>query len=116
MITFVWLKTMSSSQIKELFHVFLSAFLAQKRLTSESLTTYFHEKITLRIKKEDPLLVLLNQGKIIGFALFQKWKKDTYYLAEMAVLPTYQRKDLGKKLIFSVFDKDPLIQKILLVT
>jgi ribosomal protein S18 acetylase RimI-like enzyme len=107
---------MSSSQIKELFDVFLSAFLAQDRLTSESLTTYFHEKIIPRIKREDPLVVLLNQDKIIGFALFEKWGKSAYYLAEMAILPAYQRKGLGKKLTFSVFDKDPFIQKILLVT
>ena len=46
----------------------------------------------------------------------RKWEGQSYYLAEMAVLPEYQCQGIGKKLVFSIFDKDPNAKKILLVT
>jgi ribosomal protein S18 acetylase RimI-like enzyme len=53
---------------------------------------------------------------MIGFAIFEKWGGQNYYLAEMAVLPEYQRRGIGKQLVFSIFDKDQAAEKILLVT
>lgn len=34
----------------------------------------------------------------------------------MAVLPEYQRRGIGRQLVFSIFDQDQDVEKILLVT
>lgn len=53
---------------------------------------------------------------MIGFAIFEKWEGPNYYLAEMAILPEYQKQGIGKRLVFSIFDRDETVQKILLVS
>ena len=61
-------------------------------------------------------MTVWDQDKLVAFAIFEKWEAQSYYLAEMAVLPGYQQKGIGKQLVFSIFAEDPEAKKILLVT
>ena len=114
--SFKWLKNTSSFQIDQIFKVFLQSFLPQGHSTEKQLTLYFTEKITPRIKSKQLLYTVSHQEQIIGFVLFEKWKEQNYYLAEMAILPKYQLQGLGKQLVFSIFHRVPHLRKILLVT
>ena len=116
MILLAWLLLTTASQLEEILTVYLSAWLAQHRMTLEDLTSYFEEKMVPWIEGGGPLCVVLDQGRIVGFALFKKWDASSYYLSEMAVLPEYQQRGLGRKVVFSIFEKDPACQKIVLVT
>ena len=117
MVIFTWLLLISPIQSEQLLDVFLSAFLAQNRLNTEELSSYFDKKIMPRFEKQGQLIhVAYDKEKIVGFAIFEKWEGQSYYLAEMAVLPEYQRQGIGKQLVFSIFDKDQAAEKILLVT
>lgn len=115
-IIFAWIPIISPSQIEQLFDVFLSAFLPQKRANREQLSNYFNNKIIPRLESGQLIYTVSDKNRIVGFALFEKWEEGCYYLAEMALSPQYQRQGLGKKLVFSIFDKDRAAEKILLVT
>lgn len=116
MVIFAWITPITHEQTEQIFDLFLAAFLPQGRSTKEHLTTYFNQKIAPRFEKGQPTYVAMDKQKIIGFALFQHWDKSCYYLAEMALLPEYQGRGVGKKLIFSIFEKDPATKRILLIT
>ena len=116
MLMLSWLLLVTPLQTEQLYNVFMSAFLAQNRTNAEELSDYFYKKIMPRFETGHLLDIAIDDGRIVGFALFEKWEPQTYYLAEMAILPSYQRQGLGRKLIFSLFDKDPATQKILLMT
>ncbi len=116
MILFTWLLLISPIETEQLSNVFLSAFLPQGRSNTEQLSSYFNQKILPRLEKKQLIHVACDKDKIIGFVIFEKWDIHSYYLSEMAVLPEYQRKGIGKKLVFSIFDKDQDAEKIILVT
>lgn len=116
MILFTWLLLITPIQTEELFEIFLSAFLPQGRSTAEQLSDYFNKKISPRFQNGNPIYVAFDNDKMIGFAIFEKWEGQDYYLAEMAVLPAYQRRGIGKQLVFSIFEKDQNAKKILLIT
>jgi ribosomal protein S18 acetylase RimI-like enzyme len=116
MIIFTWLMLITSFQAQQLNDVFLSAFLPQARSSTEELSAYFNGKIVPRLEQTPLLLAAIDNGRIIGFALFEKWEDEGYYLAEMAVLPEYQGQGIGKKLVFSIFEKDPTTSHVLLIT
>ncbi len=116
MIAFTWLLFVTSTQVEQLFDVFLSSFLPQDRFNTEELSDYFNKKIVPRLEKGQLIYVALNKEQIVGFVIFEKWEGKSYYLAEMAILPKYQRQGLGKKLVFSILSKDPSADKILLIT
>lgn len=116
MIAFTWLLLLTSSQIGQVHQVFLSAFLPQGRNDEKTLTAYFNQKIIPRLTNSPLIIAALDRDQIVGFALFEKWENGEYYLAEMAVLPEYQRQGIGKKLTLSIFDKDPAAKKLVIVT
>jgi ribosomal protein S18 acetylase RimI-like enzyme len=113
---FTWLSVVTSSQTQQFYDVFISAFLPQGRETSEELADYFNNKIKPRLEQEQLIYTVLDCERIVGFVVFERWGDQSYYLAEMAIAPEYQRQGLGKQLVFSIFDKDPTTQKIVLVT
>jgi len=116
MILYSWIASIAPLQKEEIFDLFLAAFLPQGRSTKEHLTAYFNQKIAPRFEKGQPTYVAMDKEKIIGFALFQHWDESSYYLAEMALLPEYQGHGVGKKLVFSIFEKNPASKRILLIT
>lgn len=102
---------------ESILDVFLRAFLPQGRSNIEQLSDYFYNKIKPRLLKENQITVTVwDQDSLLAFAIFEKWEEQSYYLAEMAVVPEYQRKGIGKQLVFSIFDKEQEASKILLVT
>lgn len=103
-------------QTESILDVFLKAFLPQGRSNTEQLTDYFYKKIKPRLDENQLTITVWDQNKIVAFAIFEKWREKSYYLAEMAILPEYQRRGIGKQLVFSIFDKDQAANKILLVT
>lgn len=103
-------------QTEQVFNVFLFAFLPQGRATAEQLSAYFNKKIIPRLEKGKLIYSAFDNDKMIGFAIFEPWDDQSYYLAEMAVLPNYQRKGIGKQLVFSIMQKELTVRKILLVT
>lgn len=103
-------------QTQSVINVFLSAFLPQGRFTAEQLAEYFNKKVIPRLEKGEFIYSAFDNDKMIGFAIFELWDDQSYYLAEMAVLPNYQRKGIGKQLVFSILQKDLAAKKILLVT
>jgi ribosomal protein S18 acetylase RimI-like enzyme len=107
---------MSPIQREQLLDVFLSAFLPQARFTTEELSHYFNQKIVPRLEKGQLVHTVFDQDRVVGFAIFENWDEQSYYLAEMAVSPEYQRQGIGTKLVFSIFDQHPEAEKILLVT
>lgn len=116
MIAFTWLLLLTASQIEQVHQVFLSAFLPQGRNDEQTLTGYFNQKIIPRLTDNPLAIAALVEDQIVGFALFENWGNEEYYLAEMAVLPEYQRQGIGKKLTLSIFDKDPVAKKLVIVT
>jgi len=116
MILLTWILLVTPPQTEQFLHVFLSAFLPQGRLNTLQLSSYFEKKIMPRLEAGQWSIVALDKDKIVGFAIYEKWDEKSYYLAEMAVLPEYQRQGIGKQLVFSIFDQDQDAEKILLVT
>ena len=116
MLIFTWLILITPLQTQELHDVFVSAFLPQGRSTASILNDYFLTKVVPRLENDPLLLVVCDDERIIAFVFFEHWQEKSYYLAEMAVLPEYQRQGLGRKLVFSIFDQDPLAETILLIT
>ena len=94
----------------------MNAFLPHGRSTAEQLSDYYLRKIAPRLEKGQPIYAAFDQDRMIGFAIFEKWEGQNYYLAEMAILPEYQRQGIGKKLVFSILNRDDKAEKILLVT
>lgn len=103
-------------QTESIREVFFTAFLPQGRSNIEQLSAYFHSKIMPRLEKKQLTITSWDQNSLVAFAIFEKWDRQSYYLAEMAVLPEYQRKGIGKQLVFSIFAEDQETRKILLVT
>lgn len=116
LIVFFWLSFVSPLQIDQIHDVFLAAFVPQGRETEENLNRYFHSKVMPRLEKEELIRCAFDEGRIVGFAIFEKWEESTYYLAEMAVHPNYQNNGIGTQLVFSIFEKDPSATKIILMT
>src|SRR5437867_1985234 len=87
-------------QTEQLLDVFLKAFLPQGRSNFEQLSNYFETKIKTRLNEKQLVLTVWDKDKIVAFAIFEKWEEYTYYLAEMAVIPEYQRQGIGKRLVF----------------
>jgi len=102
---FTTLVNPSESQIKETFAVYLASFLQSGEFTKEELITYFQKKILPRFNREEVVPVVIIDKKIVGFAIYEQLGKTTYYLAELSILPDYQRMGFGKKLIFSILDR-----------
>lgn len=111
-----WRLCPTSMQTEQIFEVFLAAFLPQGRSTSEQLLAYFHKKLMPRLAKGQLVCMASNEKRIIGFAIFEKWDEASYYLAEMAVLPECQKHGIGRKLVFSILEKDPAVDRIRLIT
>lgn len=105
-----------TAQSKQLFDVFLSAFLPQGYSNTEQLLDYFNKKVIPRLEKDHFIFTAFDNDRIVGFSIFEKWEVHSYYLAEMAILPKYQHQGIGKQLVFSIFDKDQETEKIFLIT
>jgi ribosomal protein S18 acetylase RimI-like enzyme len=103
-------------QTESILDVFLKAFLPQGRSNVEQLSAYFYDKIKPRLEENQLTVTVWDQDNLVAFAIFEKWEEQSHYLAEMAVLPDYQRQGVGRQLVFSIFDKDWQANKILLVT
>lgn len=116
MITFSWRSIPTPTEEKDILEVFLSSFLPQGRASEEYLSDYFYQKIIPRLRYGNMVSAAFDGNIWVAFAIFEKWDERSYYLAEMAVLPDYQRQGIGKKLVFSILEKEPTTQKILLVT
>lgn len=116
MILFTWLCILSPIQMDQVFQVFLSAFLAQNRHTEQELKHYYYEKMVQRLNNPELFCGVFDKEQMVGFAIFEKWTEDSYYLAEMAVVPEYQQRGVGKQLVFSIFEKEASAKKIVLVT
>lgn len=116
MIVYAWLYVVTAFQLAQIKDVFLAAFVPQQRLSYEQLVEYFDSAIPHKLASKPLLRVALDNDTIIGFALFEPWQDKAYYLAEMAVARDYQKKGIGKKLVFSIFEKDLDANKIVLVT
>lgn len=116
MIVFTWLLSTSPIQSEQILDVFLSAFLPQGRANAEQLTDYFNKKFLPRIEKKQLINAAFDNIRMVGFAIFENWSEESYYLAEMAVLPEWQGRGIGKRLVFSIFDKDQDAANIFLVT
>lgn len=95
-IVFTWLLSTSPIQSNQILDVFLSAFLPQCRANAEQLTDYFNKKFLPRIEKKQLINAAFDNTRMVGFAIFEKWSEESYYLAEMAVLPEYQGRGIGK--------------------
>jgi ribosomal protein S18 acetylase RimI-like enzyme len=116
MIVFSWIHLIDPILTKQLMNVFLSAFLPQGRLNAEQYSSYFNNKILPGLEKGQLVIAAYDKDKLVGFAIFEKRKQQSYYLAEMSVLPDYQRQGIGTQLVFSIFNKDKGAEKIFLVT
>lgn len=81
MTIFVWLMLITPPQIENLREVFMSAFFAQNRLSHEGLTSYLNQKLIPRIEKGNYLQAAFYGDTIVGFAFYEKWAENTYYLA-----------------------------------
>ena len=115
MLLFTWMFLVTPIQIEQIYDVYLAAFTPQNRFKDHELEDYFAEKVMPRLKKPLLLAVAIDQNRIIAYAIFEKFAMN-YYLAEMAVQPEYQGKGIGKKLVFSILEKDPAAKKIVLLT
>lgn len=116
MTSLTWTIKPTSQQTQQLWEVYSLAFLDQGRSSLEHLKDYFHTKIIPRLKSGQLLLLAFHQEEMVGFILFEKWEAFSYYIAEMAIAPKAQRQGLGKKLMFAIFEKDPAIHTLFLVT
>lgn len=116
MIIFTWLVYLTTLQQQEIKEVFIKAFLPQKREPLEAYHAYFEKGFIPRFEKGNLVNAAYSDDKMVGFAIFEKWDDQSYYLAEMAVIPEFQGQGIGKKLVFSILEKDPSINRILLVT
>ena len=115
MLLFTWMLFITPIQVDQIYDVYLSAFQPQNRFKPGELEDYFAEKFVPRLEKPLILCAAIDHHRIVGYALFEKLS-TSYYLAEMAVHPDYQGKGVGKKLVFSIFEKDPAAKKIVLLT
>lgn len=111
-----WISRPSSMQIDQISNIFISALLPQGRSNRHQLTTYFKEKVIPRLQTPDLLRIAHSKHNILGFALFEPWEEGNYYLAEMAVLPAFQRQGIGRKLTFSILSQSRDTKKIVLMT
>lgn len=116
MIFFTWLLLFTPIQKEQILEVMLSAFLPQERVSEEELVHYYHKKVIPRLDEGHETYVAYDKDKMIAYAIYQKWDADSYYLAEMAVASGYQGQGIGKKLVFSILEKEPSVKRILLVT
>ncbi len=120
MLLSAWISSPTSFQTCQIYDIFMSAFLPQGRSDRKQLSDYFQKKIMPRfenhIENKQLIRVTFDDEKIVGFAIFERWPQQSYYLAEMAILPDYQRQGIGKKLVFSILDRDQGTKKIVLVT
>lgn len=116
MIFVMWLLMISPLQKEQFLDVFLAAFLPHNRSTNEQLTDYFYKKISHRLNNGQPICAAYVDNRMVGYAMFERWEDSSYYLAEMAVIPEYQLRGIGKQLVFSIFERDPSTKKILLIT
>jgi ribosomal protein S18 acetylase RimI-like enzyme len=115
MILFTWLILASPAVVDQIYNVYLSAFVPQNRFKEGELEEYFENKVMPRFEKELILLSATDNDQMVGYIILEKME-TTYYIAELAIRPTYQGQGLGKKVIFSILEKDPSTQKILLLT
>jgi ribosomal protein S18 acetylase RimI-like enzyme len=70
----------------------------------------------LHSNKPQTLLLVKTENKLIGYTLFEMLDPHTVYVAELGITPAFWRKGLGKKMTFAVQEKNPHLQKIVLLT
>lgn len=85
------------------------------------LNDYFDEEEKLLRAEQIFYVRAYQDGKLIGWASFEKGKaKDSAaYVRHMAISPDYQRKGIGKQLLFSIKNDNDLLpntQRIYLIT
>jgi ribosomal protein S18 acetylase RimI-like enzyme len=115
-ITYTWLEKTTPAQNEELKQILVEAFFPVGLYQLEELTSYFDAKIVPRLEKGHLIHLASHQNRIVGVAVFQKWKKKDYYLAEMAITPSFHRQGIGRQLIYSLFEKEKGTDKLFLVT
>ncbi len=86
----------------------------------EWLSNHFSDEFLEGLKKDECVYRLVTaklDGKPAGYALFDlSHCPEFIYISEMAVDPAYQRKGIGRGLVFSVLKWFPKIEKIVLIT
>ncbi len=67
---------------------------------------------SIKDRKRNLALVAEEKGKIVGILLAEMWKKKKYsFFVDIAVLPEYRSKGIGKKL-YELYEKECKKQKL----
>ena len=83
------------------------------------LADYFDTAIAPRLKDPSPSLRFVSvtaEGKLVGFALFEKTGQEEIYVGELAIDPEHWRQGLGRFLMEAILEKEPETKKIWLIT
>jgi N-acetylglutamate synthase-like GNAT family acetyltransferase len=118
-------KTLTVADHEQIKQLFTFSFLKTYRLSEayseqivDSLIEDFNTMIIPHFYQESPLFLLgaTIENNWIGYALFEKIAEHTMYLAEMAISPDYWNLGLGRKMTFSIFNLQPSIEKLVVLT
>jgi len=125
-ITIQWITPSELTKLKktnEFNNVYWSAFKAvYKDYITEEFLNNLNEILNAELEsfkenKEKMFLCIAQRDKVIvGFVLFEKIDKTTVSLELIAVDPTCWRQGVGKRLVFSILDKDSNVKNIKLVS
>ncbi len=120
---------LSSSDLEEMRTLSTSTFLKSYRLSHTRddqsdadleffLADYFDHSIQPKLKNDKELIFLSAklEDKWVGFAMFERIDAETIYMAELAISEDFWRQGLGRRMTYSIIEKDPAIQKIVLLT
>lgn len=113
--------------IQDLKNIFMEAFHAVystdekdwdaefEQKTAHIFKRYMHEYQT-QVGSSWFLVTATQDGQIAGWALFKRVDDSSAILEILCIRPSYWRKGIGKKLVFSICDLNPGISHIALMT
>lgn len=100
----------------EAFSTLYSALNVENR-ESHFVETMKHEKELAEKNPENiRWLIALKEGKAVGISIVEFFKYPDVYVRELAVLPDYQKKGIGKTMTFALLKDLPDLKKISIVT
>lgn len=119
----------SSPDLEQMRKFFISTFLKSYRLSHTRddqsdanleffLADYFDHSIQPKVKNDKELFFLSAklEDKWVGFALFERVDAETIYMGELAISEDFWRQGLGRRMTYSIIEKDPAVHKIVLLT
>jgi len=119
----------ASHDLKQMKDFFIAAFLKSYRLSHTRddqsdeilkgfLSDYFDHYIQPKLQTDSELLFLSakSNDRCVGFAIFEKLDTETVYMAELAVAEEFWRQGIGRRMTFSIFEKDLGVHKMVLIT